>query len=179
MYDRNENLTSDLSNYWFYFDISSFLLPSRWGRSFEVFFFFFFFPRCILRFLLSRSFQCIRSYIQVNRKLGSDGKWLNILFRIVIARSTDALVQSSQKRLITIKFVCPDRFERKINAYLVSIFFFFLLFLLISLIPAPLPHLSLCFSLFSSTQSLRAKFLPRLIINSLTCHKNKYFYHIA
>lgn len=125
------------------FGISSFLLPSRCGRSFQVSFFLFsfFFP---MHSAISSS--SVRSYIQVNQKLGSDGKWLNILFRIVIARSTDALVQSSRKRLVTIKFgvLIEDRFEWEINTCLVSIFFFFS-FLLASLSYflslAPLPHL--------------------------------------
>lgn len=186
MYDRNENLTSDLSN-WFY--IRHLLVSSsiKVRSKFPSFPFFLLFPDAFCYFFFPYV-PVYRSYIQVNQKLGSDGKWLNILFRIVIARSTDALVQSSRKRLVTIKFgvLIEDRFEWEINTCLVSIFFFFSFLLASSsyffFLPRsspPSPSLRSSFSLFSSTQSLRAKFLPRLIINSLTCHKNKYFYHIA
>lgn len=144
MYDRNENLTSDLSN-WFY--IRHLLVSSsiKVRSKFPSFPFFLLFPDAFCYFFFPYV-PVYRSYIQVNQKLGSDGKWLNILFRIVIARSTDALVQSSRKRLVTIKFgiLIEDRFEWEINTCLVSIFFFFS-FLLASLSYflslAPLPHL--------------------------------------
>lgn len=144
MYDRNENLTSDLSN-WFY--IRHLLVSSsiKVRSKFPSFPFFLLFPDAFCYFFFPYV-PVYRSYIQVNQKLGSDGKWLNILFRIVIARSTDALVQSSRKRLVTIKFgvLIKDRFEWEINTCLVSIFFFFS-FLLASLSYflslAPLPHL--------------------------------------
>lgn len=147
MYDRNENLTSDLSN-WFYIRhllVSSSIKVRSKFPSF-LFPFFLLFPDAFCYFFFPYV-PVYRSYIQVNQKLGSDGKWLNILFRIVIARSaTDALVQSSRKRLVTIKFgvLIEDRFEWEINTCLVSIFFFFS-FLLASLSYflslAPLPHL--------------------------------------
>lgn len=144
MYDRNENLTSDLSN-WFY--IRHLLVSSsiKVRSKFPSFPFFLLFPDAFCYFFFPYV-PVYRSYIQVNQKLGSDGKWLNILFRIVIARSTDALVQSSRKRLVIIKFgvLIEDRFEWEINTCLVSIFFFFS-FLLASLSYflslAPLPHL--------------------------------------
>lgn len=143
MYDRNENLTSDLSN-WFY--IRHLLVSSsiKVRSKFPSFPFFLLFPDAFCYFFFPYV-PVYRSYIQVNQKLGSDGKWLNILFRIVIARSTDALVQSSRKRLVTIKFgvLIEDRFEWEINTCLVSIFFFFS-FLLASLSYflslVPLPH---------------------------------------